>query len=270
MESLPVFGDAWCIICANMDTLQQLVLLCKTNKKLKEYLDDGKGGEHWIRIARGICGEQYWAHPSASQPMKEAAIRRLCPWRDPYESGHMSVGLLQAVGRAGINLNDTIGDETVLCFWIRIFKNTDCSELLAVACNLGANVNASTHHETPRTPLMYAVSYFNLKHIRTLLDLGADTSIKGEENKTAGVMLQESTNVRLDGGGSACFRPFYRDAEWQSFPLPRLSAVDVDAALSLLGAAHSLEEKRALAAEQRAFGEAIHSYDDVFSRFSNI
>lgn len=281
MDPLHLSGDAWPIICSHLDALPQLVLLCKTNKALKIYLDVGNGVEHWVRIARGACEKAGWTQPPAYWPTKEDAIFSLCPWLNPAWNSKnaqerrdtMSVGLLKAACQVGINLNYAIGDETVLCLWIRMFEHIDCSELLVAACNLGADVNASATLQEPRTPLMYAVSYFNLKHMRTLLGLGARTDIvherrwQGEiERYTPSQMLTAATMVCLDHGMKRSFRPFYRESEWVT-PLP---IADVNAAFSLIGGGLASVDVETLEAKQNALGEAIHSYDDVFSRFSNI
>jgi hypothetical protein len=181
-----------------------------------------------------------------------------------------SYGIFLVLAGAGANLNAFNGGETVVCRWIKKHEKTNCSDVLVAARKLGMDMNAVCKGVVPRTPLMYAVNYFNLNHVRTLLNLGADAGIKGEEKKTAGEMLELSTRASSHNGTMRSFRPFYREAEWQLARLPNLPADDVNVALTLLGADRSLEDERALEAKQNALGEAIHSYDDVFSRFSNI
>jgi hypothetical protein len=148
------------------------------------------------------------------------------------------VGLLQVFCNAGANINAALGDETLLCWWIRKFEKVDCCGLLVAANALGADLDASATVQEPKTPLMCAVSYFNLKHVQTLLELGARTDIVHErawdallERYTPPQMLAAATRVSVAAGVKRSFRPFYREREW----IPPLLTSDVDAALLMLG-----------------------------------
>ena len=72
------------VVCARLDTVQQLAMLCRTNKFLRDYLYSGAGGKHWTDIARRICGEDHWPPVRADQPGagdgRYVAMLRLCPW----------------------------------------------------------------------------------------------------------------------------------------------------------------------------------------------
>jgi len=77
-------GDILNTICTFMDNVKSLGLLCKTHKVFNEYLHSKEGGIHWLRIAKNICGPQYWHPISQIQPRWNdgayMAMIRICPW----------------------------------------------------------------------------------------------------------------------------------------------------------------------------------------------
>jgi hypothetical protein len=72
--------DILMLVCAHVDTVQQLALLSRTNKALKEYLSSDEGGRIWLNVAKQTCGEEFWNEACHVKNGRYEAMVRLCPW----------------------------------------------------------------------------------------------------------------------------------------------------------------------------------------------
>ena len=76
--------DTFHLICSVIQDVRSLGLLCRTDKRIRMYLNSPDGGVHWTRVAKLVCGLKYWQplpdnHPRADNAKYVAQIR-MCPW----------------------------------------------------------------------------------------------------------------------------------------------------------------------------------------------
>ena len=67
-------------VCTQVDSVQQLAMLCSTSKALKTYLYSEEGGKLWLNVARRICGDECWSETDRVKDGRYEAMVRLCPW----------------------------------------------------------------------------------------------------------------------------------------------------------------------------------------------
>jgi len=113
-------------VCTQVDSVQQLAMLCSTSKALKTYLYSEEGCKLWLNVARRICGDEYWSETDHVKDGRYEAMVRLCPWL-----GERSEEPFTEYMRSTHSLNSGMDRLRIMKKSVRFIPNNDVSEYVA-------------------------------------------------------------------------------------------------------------------------------------------
>ena len=112
--------------------------------------------------------------------------------------GYENICILLLEHNADVNIQDKDGS-TPLHLSAR--RNRDCSEIIDLLVKYGVQ-NLSIRDGKGRTPLQMAVRLWNAQAVKTLVDLGADTSVVKADEKGAVILERLKNEAERISGGS--------------------------------------------------------------------